>query len=307
MNSILAAAAAAVVGFGLGAVTVGWVAGIIPALLFFGLTFFLISRHMMGKLQAVSLRVQQKLQVAPPPEILRIAQTPEGQRSLRQWQAKHRDEVRAILREMLVWERWQFLVRENVEGQLGMLSYQEGIESKMTGHASEAITHFERARGHLVAAWHPQLSGLMGDWRSRAMLAAVHMRLTKLDEAVGTMKESEAAGQKEPFFWGFYALLLLEAKKPEEAMAVVGRGLSAGSSPGLVAMQAALTNRQKPDMGKFGDIWYQFFPEDIPMERRMEMAREAGMDVPDPAKMSGAPGKGANRPISPKTFPHPRR
>lgn len=314
MYTLLIAAGAGLLGFVLGAVTVNGWAGIIPGLLAFILAFFLLSRRTMAQVQAVFAKAQGMLQAPPPPEVMALQQRlmrpvsseAEGRRIQSQMielQSKQRNEVREVLRSALQFEKWQFLVKENVYAQLGMIDYQEGIEANMMQRPNEAREKFSAARGNLEQAWNPTLSSLLRDWRSRALLAVVLHRETKPAEAAKVMADSESTGSAEPMFWGLWAFILHQGQKADEAMQVVGRGITANpSSESLKKLQAMLTNKQKLDMSVFGDAWYQFFPEDIPQEKRIEMARAAGMEVPDPTAQ-----RPANRPIPKKTYPHPRR
>lgn len=300
MYTFLLSLAAAVLGFALGTATVGWWAGIIPAILFFILSFYLISRSTMNKVQEIFGRAQKQIQMQPPPDLLK----PGKQKEVLEWQAQQRDQVRTTMREALVIEKWQFLIKENVYAQLGMLDYQEAVEAKMMKQANVSREKLISAQANLEQAWNPTLSGLLGDWRSRVSLAAVYQRLSEPQKAVNAMADLEKSAPKDPFYWGFWGLLLVEEKKNEEALQVIGKGISAcPDSSALKAFQAAVSNKQRPDMRAFGDIWYQYFPEDIPMEKQMEMARAMGMDVP--AQGQGQPQQA--KPIPRKTYPHPRR
>jgi tetratricopeptide (TPR) repeat protein len=235
------------------------------------------------------------------------------------YQRSQREEVRNILRSALIHEKWQYLVRENVYTQLGTIDYQEGVEAVMMRQQEAAARsvnvgtlpdtagpYFEQARDNLQKAWHPQLSSVLKDWRSRALLAVVHHRLGEVDQAQKVLGEAEAAGTLEPVYWGLRAWLL--AGKPDEAMQIVGKGLVAcPGSQALKDLQAQLTNKKPLNMEGFGDTWYQFFPDQIPQSKRDEMARAAGMEVPTQNPTS-APQQAANRPPIPqKTWPHPRR
>jgi hypothetical protein len=295
MYTLLLSLGAGALGFLLGTVAVGWWAGFVPALLLFALSFFLISRQVMAKVQ-LSFGEAQKLAANPPPqEVVR------SQDALLAWQAEQRKALRAAIKEALAYEKWQFLVREQVYSQLGMLDYQEGIEARMMKRANAAETSFQSARDNLEKAWSPRLSPLLKDWRSRALLASVHHRASRPEDAHKVLQEGEQAGSGEPLYFGLWAFILQDAKRGEDALQVVARGLkNHPTSQTLQKVQEAISNKRKPDMSLFGESWYQFFPEDIPMEKRMEMAKAMGID---PAAQTAA-----NRPIPRHTWPqHPRR
>jgi hypothetical protein len=86
------------------------------------------------------------------------------------------------------------------------------------------------------------------------------------------LEAASGPAKGEPIYWGLYAHVLNEAKKRDEALLVVGRGLEANpDSKVLKAIQEQLSNKKRPDMKAFGEAWYQFFPEDIPQEKLMQM------------------------------------
>lgn len=297
MYTLLSSLGVAVVCFVVGALAVNWWAGFVPALLGFGLAFYLLSRRTMAQVQAIFGRAQALAASPPPQDVMK------SQESLLAFQTQQRAQLRDTLKEALAVERWQFLVKEQVYAQLGMLDYQEGIEARMMDRKNAAETCFGNARMNLELAWHPQISSLMGDWRSRAVLAAVHHRASKVEEADKVMKDAEQAGSKEPMFWGLWAFILNDGKKTEEALQVIGKGLTAiPTSDALKKIQEALTNKRRPDMTVFGDAWYQYFPEDIPMEKRIEMAKAMGLNPQQ--QQQGQQG----RQIPRHTWPqHPRR
>ena len=155
---------------------------------------------------------------------------------------------------------------------------------------------FAEARENLEKSW-------SRDWRSRATLGIVQHRAGDADAAIAAFEAASGAGSAEPIFWGLYTFVLNEAKKRDQAMLVVGRGLEAckGNAP-LLQIREALSNKRRPDFkAAFGELWFQFFPDDMSPEQIMAMQAAATGQTPPTAPRGGPRGR------PPKTWPAPRR
>ena len=241
MYNLLIAGGAAVVGYLIGFFAAGWAAGFIPALLAFGGVWFVLARRSMKQVEALFATAMATLQ------------------------AGKIDEARTILEGGMGLAKWQILVGEQIHSQLGQLDYLQGVGHHVQKQYGQSKARFESAKAHLEKSW-------SRDWRARATLGAIHHREGKTDEAVAVLEKASSAGSGEALFWGLYAFVLNEAKRRDEALKVLGRGLEAnkGNTP-LGELQAALANKKRPDMKVLGEPWFQLFPEDIPRERLMEM------------------------------------
>lgn len=260
MYNLLIAIGAAIVAFILGFLVSGWVAGFVPALLALVGVYFFLARRTQRQLEARLTAVMPLMQ------------------------AGKLDEVRDTLTACLPLGKWQFLVAAQIESQIGQVDYLDGIRLKMMKQAGQATARFADARGHLEKAW-------SRDWRAQAVLAAIHHREGRVEDAVKRLADTKGPGKDEAMFWALYAWILNEAHRRDEALQVLGEALVAlPKSKGLLAMREALSNRKRPNMADFGEAWYTFFPEDIPREKMMEMAQQQ-----QPARRS------------PKTYPMPRR
>lgn len=293
MYNVLIAVAIAVVGYGIGAAVAGWLAGFVPALLAGGLAYFLLARRTGQQVQAIMLRAQVAFQT--------------GQM----------DQGRAMLMEAMVFDKWQFLIKEQIFGQLGQLDYMQAAGLKMqAGQLRTVAKQYEQARMLLqskeaqnearkkltesdqkfIEAQANLEKSWVREWRSRTILALIHHRQNKIDEALKIFQATKTYATKEPLFWAAYAYVLNEHSRAREALGVLGEGLqTCTDSKQLKLMQEALTNQKKPDMTGFGEAWYGFFPEHIPQETLMEMAQKQGGAQPS-----------APRPIPQKTPPPPR-
>lgn len=251
MYNLAIALGTSVVLFLFGLALDGWVAGIIPATLALGIVYVVLARRTGKQVEAIFLQAMGLLQ----------AGDVEG--------------GRATFRSALDLGKWQFLVSEQVHGQLGQLDYQQAcgslIEHKYTRDAGKKATGEAKLREALEGlekAW-------SRDWRSQTVRAICLHRLNRFDEIPKVLQKAEGGGASEPLFWGTWAWLLNEEKKRDEALQIVGRGLvSIKQSKPLLALREAFSNKRRPDMTVFGEAWYAMMPDEIPKERLMEMAQQ---------------------------------
>lgn len=267
-NNLLALAAAVVV-FALGWWAAGWIAGFVPALLAFLLVAWLLGMR-------TGRQVQAMVQAAAEP-----------------MQQGRFDEARAQLERALPLGRWQLLVEEPIHAQLGMIDYVEGVKLKLERQLVPSRQRLDAAREHLQRAipggWK---AAILRDWRAPLMLACIHQRDGKVDEALKVLAAARDHAKNEPIYFGIWAWMLNEAFRREEALQVLGDGLKENpKSDALREMQAALSNKKRPSHKVWGDAWYNYFPEDILKDQEKVIELQKAM---------------AQR-KSPKTWPQPRR
>jgi hypothetical protein len=276
----LAAAGIAVVAFVLGFLAAGWIAGIVPAILAFGIAWALLARRSMRAIQVLQPKLAEAMQ------------------------QQQFDEARRLLEGALPVGKWQFLVTEQIHLQLGSIDYLQAAMLKMQRQITASQTALANARGHFVIAsparwW----AGLLG-WQGRAMLACVLYRQGDTAAGIEQLKlgakaQGALVGKPDPMFWGLYAWMLNEAHKRDEALQVVAKGLQDHpKAKGLVEMQEAMSNRKRPSMMVWGESWYQFFPEAMADDPKViELAR---------AQAQRQQQQG-HRPPPPRALPKPRR
>lgn len=274
MYNLLIAGGCALLAYGVGAAFAGWLAGLIPALLAFGGALFYTSRRIGKQIEVIAKKAMEELQ------------------------GGNMAAARATFRTALPLGKWQVLVAPQIHAQLGAIDYLEACSMLMQRQITTSKQKFTESKAELEQAQ---------DWRARTMLACVLHRENNTDAAVATLKAVEQPGKVrflpgaspsgEALFYAVYAYILNEAKRRDEALQVVGRGLeSLPKHAGLLAVQEAMSNRKRPDFKVLGESWYQFFPEHIPQEVLIEQARAAGrLPAQQPA---------ANRQM---TWPQPRR
>ncbi len=246
MINLLLALLAGAAAFGLGALAGNVTYGIVPAVLVFPLVYFLLARRIGRKLQAVMEEVAVDLQGGKP------------------------DPAKAKLEAARALGRWQFLIDQQVNAQLGAIEY--------------FSRNYKAARPLLQKAW-------ARNWQAVGMLAALELRSNNKDLAVEHMEKAAKYGRKDPTMWALYAYTVLETGDRDRALSVVSEGLKVcdGNGPLKDLKSAIANNRMKKfKWGKaFGQSWYSFWPEQIP--RKQLMAAQQG-------QLKGR-----------KSFPQPRR
>ncbi len=140
--------------------------------------------------------------------------------------------------------RWQFLLRGQVDGQIGVILY---AQRKF----DEALPYLERSSNR--------------HWMARGMLAVIYMRKKRIEEMEKVFKKAVSTNAKEGMLASLYAYCLVKVGKHEEAQAVLHRALKKLEGDArLEANLKALQNRKPMKMKRYGDIWYQFHLERPP-------------------------------------------
>lgn len=287
MKNLLKALGTGALAFVLGWIIArSWIGGLIPALLAGGFAYYWFARQSMKKLE----------------DVAKVAAAAAQQGDVAG--------ARKALEGALDLGKEQFLLAEQVHGQIGLLDYMDAMqpfiqaigEGKRPPAVSTVAEKLGAARAHFEAAW-------SRDWRAKTVLAIIHHREGRKDDAEKVMTAASGHAEKEPLFWAVWAWLRHEAGNVDGALQAIGKGLagSAGHTH-LTALQEALSNQRKPDFTVFGDAWLQFFPDQVTRQQLFDMMKAAGKIPADAVLPGTGPQRPANqnfRPVGP-TPPPPR-
>jgi len=162
-------------------------------------------------------------------------------------QAQRIDRAVASLQAAFPLSRWQFLVAAQLHSAIGQLLYVK--------------QDFDAALPHLEKSWVRQ-------WVARGMLGAAHYRRKDVDGAVRILEEAVKASKKEGLLWAVYAWVLEDAGRHDEAIRILGRGVTANEKDEkLKATLQALQNGKKLKLGKtYQQEWFQFHLERPPTQ-----------------------------------------
>jgi len=193
-----------------------WGFGIFIGLFLAIVAFFVISRKVTNKLQALFLRANAEIQ------------------------KQKADRAVEILKEGYRWNRWAFLVKAQVDSQIGIILY----SLKKFG---EAYKYLQHANPRLYLAY--------------CLLVIGHLKNGKQKEALDAMALLMRFNKKEAFVYSLCAYLHEEELDDrEQAIAVVKRGLKAlPKNQNLNDHLMALQNKVPFKMEKYGEVWYQMF------------------------------------------------
>jgi len=140
--------------------------------------------------------------------------------------------------------RWQFMLRGQVDGQIGVILY---AQRKF----DEALPYLEKASNR--------------HWMARAMLGVTYFKRSRFTEMDEVFQKAIAANRKEGMLASLYAYCLAKRGQPEQALDVLNRALKKLEGDArLTANINAVQNKKPIKMKAYGDVWYQFHLERPP-------------------------------------------
>ncbi len=270
IGAVLYAVAAVVAG--------NWLAGLVPSLLGVGIAYFLLARRTFKQFEAIATGAVAELQS--------VQQDPTAL-----------DRAQSQLKSALPLAKWQFLIEQQIHGQLGQLSYMGDTMKRRTDHSA--------ARAHLEKAW-------SRDWTSQLTLAVIEYKAKDHDQALKRLADAKSSGSGQIIYWGVWAWMAKDRKQDDRALQILAEAVEKHpSAEPLVQMRDAIANGRAVDITAFGQTWFQFFPEhfqQLPVAKQMELM---GANAPE---MNRAQRRAAKRgrqvqqtPANGPMRPHPRR
>lgn len=200
----------------IGLITGWWGFGAFIGLFLAIVAFFVISRQVTQKLQTLFLRANAEIQ------------------------KQKIDRAMEILRDGYRWNRWAFLVKAQIDSQIGIILYS-------TKKFGEAYKYLQNSNPRLYLAY--------------CMLVIGHLKNNKQKEALDAMELLMRFNKKEAFVFSLCAYLYEEELDDrEKALATLKRGLkSMPNNQNLNEHLMALQNKLSFKMEKYGEVWYQMF------------------------------------------------
>jgi tetratricopeptide (TPR) repeat protein len=213
INLVLALLAALLIALPVGFL-INWLAAVFPALFVAVLAYVLLARRTGRSLQALRDRAELELKDG------RI------------------ERAVAILESGYRLQHWQFLMKSQIDAQIGAAWY--------------LARKWEKAEPYLA-------NSVRTDGMARGMYACILFKRHRLDEATKALEEALKLSGKQAVIWGLYAYLLAKANRQSEAIEVLNRGLKKlPDNDALKTNLLALQNGQKMKTKPFGDSWYLF-------------------------------------------------
>jgi hypothetical protein len=256
-----------------------WLAGAIPGLIAGSVLYFVLARRSFKQFETLATGAMATLQGA-------------------QQDPSRVDAAKTLLLDGLALGKDQFLIAEQIHGQVGQLAYMQGRNIE--------------AREHLSQAW-------SRDWMSMTVLSALDHREGKSTDALARMEKAKAGGSGQALYWGVRAWIAKDSGDSRLALALLAEGLEQNkSSAPLTTWRDALANAKDLDLMAFGAQWFQFFPDHaqrLRPDQQMRLMQEMGQTPPTRPAANLPPEPQPNRAArraKGKTepgpqLPHPRR
>ncbi len=177
------------------------------------------------------------------------------------------DEVKQLIEQTREkYGKWQPLLTGRLTGQLGMLDY--------------AQMKYDEALPQLEA-------GSWQDWNALTLIGCIHYRRKRYDEAWESFGKAQKAGRKEVMAYVVPAVLQLKQGLRSEALSTLNTGLGIlEGNQTLKNLKNTIANKGKVDTRQFGEVWFQYFPEEA--VRQMNMRGTRGRpEIPKGVKVRG--------------------
>lgn len=148
--------------------------------------------------------------------------------------------------------RWQFLIQSQIDAQIGMIHY-------IRGEAKLAQPFLEKSFIRL--------------WITSAMLGCIHHKKKNVEAMRKAFDKSVAVGKKQGLAWSLYGWCEWKQGNTERAIEILSRGDKAlkGGDERLRTNLLALKNGKKMKMKSYGDQWYQFHLEKMPVLKQQQV------------------------------------
>jgi predicted Zn-dependent protease len=157
------------------------------------------------------------------------------------------DQAIEVMKEGYRFNRWQFLVKGSIDGQIGVVQY-----LRKKNEVAEPLLRSASPQ-HYIA---------------KAMLGILQWKRGEKRQARVTFQLALKSGKKESLLYAVYAYILNEMKDKEKAVAVLNQGLKiCKDDERLLVNRNNLQNNRPMKMKVYGDQWYQFMLE-RPMVRQ---------------------------------------
>jgi tetratricopeptide (TPR) repeat protein len=154
------------------------------------------------------------------------------------------DQAIEILKGTQPLTRWQFMLRGQLDGQIGAIYY---AQRKF----DDALPYLERASNR--------------HWMARAMLGITYFKRNRFEEMDKVFQKTIAANRKEGMLASLYAYCLVKRGDADRALEVLNAALKKLEGDArLTANITAVQNKRPLKMKAYGDAWYQFHLERPP-------------------------------------------
>ena len=109
------------------------------------------------------------------------------------------------------------------------------------------------------------------NWVAMGMLGVIYMRNKEDAKMIKTFEKGVKSNSDEAVMWNLYAYCLNKTGNRDKAIEVLNRAVKKVKTDERTASNLkALQNNAKMKMKSFGEMWYQFHLETVPMSMRIQ-------------------------------------
>lgn len=160
------------------------------------------------------------------------------------------------MEEGLKYGKWMLMVESQIKAQIGIIQY-------LKKDFNTALPNLQKS--------------ISKNWMALGMLGVIYLRKKDYDKMGKIFEKAVKANSKEPLIWNLYAYCLNKTGEREKAMEVLNRGIKKLKGDDRTeANLKALQNNAKMKMKSFGELWYQFHLETVPMSMRIQAGSRGG-------------------------------
>ena len=225
------------------ALKLAWWIALIAATVVMLAVFYLISRIIMKKIEAIMSGAMKDLQTQ------RVTS--------REMQVQLVDRAIKEMQAALEYEKWQVYVGGQVNASIGMLHY-------IKRDFNAAFPYLEK--------------GFFKNWVTMGMLGVYYLKKNKKEKMKETFEKAVIGSPKESLIWALYAYCLCEAGEQEKAKEILEKGLKKISGDEQLTLNLSLLKEgKKMKMSGYGEMWYQFHLESTAtLQKQHQMASMTG-------------------------------
>ena len=151
---------------------------------------------------------------------------------------------------------WMLMIESQVRAQIGTIQY-------LKKDFNAAFPNLQKT--------------VASNWIAIGMLGVIYMRRKEIDKMIKAFEKGVKSNDKEPLLWNLYAYCLVKMDQQDKAIEVLNRAVKKVKSDERTAANLkALQNNARMKMKSFGEMWYQFHLETVPMSLRMQAAGQGG-------------------------------
>lgn len=219
--------------------------GILPGVVVLVGVYLYLARRSMQQVEAIMTEAQNVLAGAQ-------GDGSKPMTSMRQAE-QHMNKAIAILKEGYKHEKWQFLVKAQLDGQIGQLLYMS--------------KKYDSAEGYLKNA-------MKQHWSAHAMLGTLYYKRKDYDAMEKAFEVAVKSTPKEALLWNVYAYCLWKSNQKDKAIDVLTRSLEHLSDDERTRDNlAALQKNRKMKMRGWNMMWYQFHLDTPPQPNPRDLVK----------------------------------